>query len=67
MTTKCPRCEEVVRGIIVREVRGCGYGGRKWQCLSMNCPHCNTSLGVQIDPRATHADLMADIKATAYA
>ena len=61
MTTKCPRCEEVVTGVTVREVGGCGYGGRSWKCISLNCPRCNTSLGVQINPDAIRKDLLAEI------
>ena len=65
MTTKCPRCEEVVTGITVKDVRGCGYGGRVWKCISLNCPKCGTSLGVQIDPVVLKADLIAEMKGSA--
>jgi hypothetical protein len=63
MTTKCPKCEEVVAGVNVKEVRGCAIGGRVWKCVSLNCNRCNTSLGVQIDPLAIKAALIDEIKA----
>ena len=62
MTTKCPICGEVVTGITVRDVRGCGYGGRVWKCISLNCSRCNTSLGIQLDPVALKADLIAEMR-----
>lgn len=61
MTTKCPRCEEVVTGLTVRDVTGCGYGGRSWKCISMNCPKCGTSLGVQLHPDAIKKAILADM------
>lgn len=64
MSTKCPSCAEVITGFTVREVPGCGYGGRSWKCISMNCPKCNTSLGVQVNPDAIKKDLLADMAET---
>jgi predicted nucleic acid-binding Zn-ribbon protein len=63
MTTKCPKCGEVVTGVSVKEVRGCALGGRVWQCVSLNCSRCETSLGVQIDPLAIKAALVDEIRA----
>ena len=63
MTTMCPKCGEVVSDVNVKEVRGCALGGRVWQCISLNCARCDTSLGVQIDPLAIKAALIKEISA----
>ena len=63
MSTICPKCEKVVRGVAIKEVMGSEMGGRVWQCFSLNCARCGTSLGVQIDPMAIKATLMEEIRA----
>ena len=66
MTTKCPKCEKVLAGIAVKEVRGCA-GDRVWHCVSLNCSRCGTSLGVQLDPLAIKAELMDEVRGRVYA
>ena len=63
MTTMCPKCGEIVTGVTVKEVKACALGGRTWQCVSLNCSRCNTSLGVQIDPLSIKATLIDEIRA----
>lgn len=49
---ECPKCGKRVLHINVEQVVGLIGGESKARCLSYSCMHCNTVLGVQIDPRA---------------
>lgn len=49
---ECPKCAKRVLHVNIDQVLGRIDGESKTQCLSFSCIHCNTVLGVQIDPRA---------------
>ncbi|HVR82170.1 MAG TPA: hypothetical protein VHF02_08835 [Luteimonas sp.] len=49
---ECPKCGKRVLHVNVEQVVGLIGGESKALCLSYSCMHCNTVLGVQIDPRA---------------
>ncbi|MBS0212450.1 MAG: hypothetical protein JSR26_04605 [Proteobacteria bacterium] len=47
----CPKCGKRVLHVQVETVVGMVENESKARCLSYNCIHCHTVLGVQIDPR----------------
>lgn len=48
----CPKCGKRVLHVNVEAIVGVVDGDSKARCISHSCIHCNTVLGVQIDPRA---------------
>lgn len=58
---KCPKCEKpVLRG----NLHGCEVGqpmGRTWKAVQINCPSCNTILGIAIDPVALKTDIVGEV------
>ena len=49
---ECPKCGKRVLHVNVEHIVGLVDGSSKARCLSYSCIHCNTILGVQIDPRS---------------
>ena len=49
---ECPKCGKRVLHVNIENVVGMVDGAGKARCLSYSCIHCNTIMGVQIDPRA---------------
>ena len=49
---ECPKCGTRVLHVNVEHIVGLVDGSSKARCLSYSCIHCNTILGVQIDPRS---------------
>ena len=49
---ECPKCGKRVLHVNVEHIVGMVDGTSKARCLSYSCIHCNTIMGVQIDPRA---------------
>jgi DNA-directed RNA polymerase subunit RPC12/RpoP len=49
---ECPKCGKRVLHVNVEQIVGMVDGSSKARCLSYSCIHCNTILGVQIDPRS---------------
>lgn len=49
---QCPKCGHRVLHVNVEQVLGVVDGDGKARILSYSCIHCNTVLGVQIDPRS---------------
>ncbi|MBS0458068.1 MAG: hypothetical protein JSS44_12160 [Proteobacteria bacterium] len=47
----CPKCGKRVLHVRIESVVGIVENESKARCLSHCCIHCNTVLGVQIDPR----------------
>lgn len=65
MLGKCPKCEKTVSRATIGEIEASvGIGHRRWRAVSFNCPSCSTVLGVQIDPIAIKADIIAELKRT---
>jgi hypothetical protein len=48
---ECPKCGKRVLHVNLETVIGMVDGESKSRCISYNCIHCNTVLGVQIDHR----------------
>ena len=49
---ECPKCGKRVLHVNVEHIVGLVDGSSNARCLSYSCIHCNTILGVQIDPRS---------------
>jgi hypothetical protein len=51
---KCPKCEQMIGWVRFQGVdaRPAIVGGKTWNAISFQCPHCYSVLGVQIDPIA---------------
>ena len=49
---ECPKCGKRVLHVNIENVVGVADGSTNARCLSYSCIHCNTILGVQIDPRS---------------
>lgn len=47
----CPKCGKRILHVRIESVVGIVENESKARCLSHCCIHCNTVLGVQIDPR----------------
>lgn len=61
MTTYCPHCGNVIRRVVIAGVEG-NANVATWNCISLNCPSCHKSLGVQIDPIAIKNDIVSELK-----
>ena len=59
--TNCPHCKNAIT-----HVNCVGLDGRSpvmvWKIVSHNCPHCHSSLGMQIDPIAIKTDTIRELK-----
>ena len=44
---RCPKCENRTNHL---EAVMLPVAGLEWQALSLQCPHCHTILGVQMNP-----------------
>ncbi len=63
MKGKCPKCEKPVASAAISDVPARAFMGRtEWKAISFNCPHCQTILGMQIDPIAIKTDLINELK-----
>ena len=60
---KCPKCEKVPTSVYIEDidVKVRFSMGNSWRGISYLCPHCNTILGVAIDPIALKADTVKEV------
>jgi hypothetical protein len=59
---KCPKCEKICGSFTLQEVdASAGIGQKVWRALTFLCPHCQTIVGVQIDPIAIKTDTVNDL------
>jgi hypothetical protein len=58
--SKCPKCEQLFSQVSLKSVN-VNATGAVWNGVSYDCPYCQTSLGVSIDPIAIKADIVADL------
>jgi phage FluMu protein Com len=61
MNGKCPKCEQIVESINLSDVNASVFFGTKWRTITLNCPHCHTILGAQIDPIAIKTGTVREI------
>jgi hypothetical protein len=57
----CPKCEANVTRVNLTEITASAFMGKQWRTVKYSCPHCNTILGVQIDPIAIKTDIVEAI------
>jgi len=63
---KCPKCNEVVNRASGEEVPIARIGaqfvfGAQFVGASILCPHCNTILGIAVDPLALKRDIVREV------
>ena len=63
MPNNCPSCKQHVSTAIANEMLLMVPGGKTWNGLSYVCPHCQTILGVQMDPIAVKTDTVSGVVA----
>jgi len=58
---KCPKCKKTVSNVTIEDIKM--YVGReaRWRGISYLCQSCKTVLGVQMDPIALKADIVAEL------
>jgi endogenous inhibitor of DNA gyrase (YacG/DUF329 family) len=58
----CPHCKKPIgRLTISPHDGGVPFGGVTWKCISFDCPLCQASLSVQIDPIAIKNDIVNEL------
>lgn len=57
---KCPKCEKLIGNVTMTALPG-NLGFNQWNCVSYNCPFCNTVLSVGIDPIAIKSDIVDEL------
>jgi hypothetical protein len=62
MASKCPKCENLMTSVNVKEIEIRASGNRKFKGASFDCPHCQTSISIELDPLAMQTDLVRKIK-----
>ena len=58
---KCPKCENAVTSVSIEHVDVTQAFTQKWHGVSFLCPHCQTVLGVGIDPVALKTDTVKEV------
>ena len=62
-TGKCPKCEKVVQTAKLQAIDiGDRFGGPVYNGVAALCQHCDTILGVAIDPVAIKSDIVREVK-----
>lgn len=60
MQPKCPKCEKSMLNLRAsRQNISMSMNVPEYYTITLQCPHCNTALGAQIDPMV-QAQLVAD-------
>jgi hypothetical protein len=58
---KCPKCENAVTSVSLEPVDVTQAFTQKWHGVSFLCPHCQTVLGVGIDPVALKTETVKGV------
>jgi hypothetical protein len=56
----CPYCKSSFTHVNIKQVSG-KSPNRSWVCISYNCPSCDASLSVAIDPIALKNDTVEEV------
>jgi len=60
--SKCPKCEKAIPRVKLVAIKA-QQGTTVWNCVSYNCPLCDSILSVQIDPTIIREEIVGEIKA----
>lgn len=60
-TGKCPKCESTLSNVKLQGMPVNEGFQERWHGVSYLCPHCDTILGVSIDPIAIKTDIVKEI------
>jgi hypothetical protein len=58
---KCPKCEKTVAAVSIEHIDVLQAFTKRWHGVSFLCTHCQTVLGVGIDPVALKTDTVAEV------
>ncbi len=64
MTGRCPKCGQFVYRLIYHSVDASSLTSPvTWRAITLQCPHCYTVLGAQLDPIAIKSDTVRETAA----
>jgi hypothetical protein len=58
---KCPHCKAQITRVVLSEVTAAYPFGKSWKAIAYDCPDCEATMSVQIDPIAVKADVVDDV------
>ena len=61
MIAKCPKCDTTIQSFSIVGVSGSAFMAQQWKCIALCCPHCQATLGAQIDPIAIKTDILSEL------
>jgi RNase P subunit RPR2 len=61
-TGTCPKCDKVLVNVKAEDMRVNVGFTPAWQGLSFLCPHCNTVLGIGINPLLVRDEIVREIR-----
>jgi hypothetical protein len=61
--SKCSMCGNSFTEVKLSPVSARSESGKGFKAISYDCPHCETSLSVQIDPIAIKTDIVKGVTA----
>lgn len=60
--TNCPHCKKTINRVNIAEIAGYVNGRPALKTISYNCPLCNCSISMQIDPIAVKTETVAALR-----
>ncbi|MBS0249612.1 MAG: hypothetical protein JSR78_00925 [Proteobacteria bacterium] len=61
MAGKCPKCQNVVGNVRTEQIGITNMTGNTFSGASYVCPHCQTILGVVVDPYAFKNEIAIEV------
>lgn len=61
MAGKCPKCQNVVGNVRAEQIGITNMAGNTFSGASYVCPHCQTILGVVVDPYAFKNEIAIEV------
>lgn len=59
----CPKCDKQMLHVYFEPIEAkVRFGSGSYNCLSYQCPHCKTTLSIQMDPLRVNAELLRSLK-----
>lgn len=58
---RCPQCNATLSTAKAEAITIDGGPGQRWNGVAYTCPSCSAFLGVEIDPIALKADIVAEV------
>jgi hypothetical protein len=61
MAGKCPQCQNMIGSVRAEPIGVTNVGGGSFSGASYTCPHCQTILGVTVDPFAFKNEIAIEV------